>query len=195
METMSTFFDERRAAEAAAFLLHRAGGQLPLIKLMKLMYLAERESLRAYGEPLTGDRLVSMDHGPVLSTTLNHMNGSVRQTNGYWERWISDRANNDVALRDHSMIRSPEDDLLGLSDSDLEILARIWAEFGHYDRWDLVEYTHTLPEWKNPHGSSLPIDYDELLEALGLSREAAEALCQRISEQSKLLRASSENRE
>jgi hypothetical protein len=42
---------------------------LPVIKLIKLMYLAERLSLQRYGEPLTGDRLVSMPDGPVLSMT------------------------------------------------------------------------------------------------------------------------------
>ena len=57
-------FDERKAAEAAAFLLFMAGGKLPLIKLVKLLYLAERLSLQRYGEPLTGDRLVAMPNGP-----------------------------------------------------------------------------------------------------------------------------------
>ena len=37
------------------------------------MYLAERESLARYGEPITGDVLVSMKHGPVLSKTLDHI--------------------------------------------------------------------------------------------------------------------------
>ena len=62
-------YDERRAAEAAAYLLHRAGGTMPIDKLMALLYLAERLSLQRYGEPLTGDRLVSMPHGPVLAET------------------------------------------------------------------------------------------------------------------------------
>ena len=53
--TYPTLFNEKRAAQAAAFLLHRAGGRLPVLKLMKLMYLAERESLRLYGEPIIGD--------------------------------------------------------------------------------------------------------------------------------------------
>ena len=72
----AALFNERRTAQVAAFLLHRAGGSLPLIKLMKLMYLAERLSLQRYGEPLTGDRLVSMGHGPVLSRTYDHINGA-----------------------------------------------------------------------------------------------------------------------
>ena len=52
-----TLFNEKRTAQAAAFLLHQAGGRLPLLKLMKLLYLAERESLRLYGEPISGDKL------------------------------------------------------------------------------------------------------------------------------------------
>ena len=165
-----TNFDERRAAEAAAYLLFRAGGRLPLIKLMKLMYLAERESLLRFGEPITGDRLVSMDHGPVLSTTLNHINGAVREAEGTWEKWISDRADNAVALRDPSMIRTPEQDLLGLSDSDLDVLGDVWSRFGHFGRWELVEYTHkNCPEWEFPDGSSCPIPYDRLLSVLGFN--------------------------
>jgi hypothetical protein len=38
----TSVFDERKAAQATAFLLFMAGGKLPLIKLVKLLYLAER---------------------------------------------------------------------------------------------------------------------------------------------------------
>src|SRR6266487_2727273 len=67
-------FNEKKAAQVAAFFLHRARGELEILKLMKLMYLAERASYKKFGEPLIGDKLVSMDNGPVLSITLNHMN-------------------------------------------------------------------------------------------------------------------------
>ena len=55
---ISDLFNERRTAQVAAYLLHRAGGRLPLLKFMKLMYLAERESLRVFGEPICGDKPV-----------------------------------------------------------------------------------------------------------------------------------------
>ena len=61
-----------------------------LLKLMKLMYLSARRSLADYGEPLTWGGLVSMDHGPVLSTTLNLMNGFIPGS-GDWDSRISDR--------------------------------------------------------------------------------------------------------
>lgn len=176
-----TSFDERRTAQAAAFLLHRAGGRLHLIKLMKLLYLAERASLKTYGEPITGDSLVSMDYGPVLSVTLNHINGAAHSTEGGWDTWISDRADNVLALRDSSMVEDPTVDLMALSDSDVEMLDQVWAEFGKWDRWKLVKYTHDeLPEWEDPHGSSLPITYERLFHELGYEEDQSAALISRL---------------
>lgn len=186
--SLAPLFDERRTAEAAAFLLYRGGGSLPLIKLVKLLYLAERLSLQRYGEPITGDKLVSMPHGPVLSMTYDHINGALPSIEGGWDTWIADRADNVVALRDESLIRSPEQDLLRLSDSDLEILGEIWTQFGHWDRWALVRYTHSdaCPEWEDPDGSSKPIPYDFLFTKLGYSPEQSSALVERLAEQRQL---------
>ncbi|MFZ3160695.1 MAG: Panacea domain-containing protein [Rhodoferax sp.] len=183
----NTLFNERKTAQAAALLLFRAGGQLPLIKLMKLLYLAERQSLKQYGEPISGDKLVSMDNGPVLSKTLDYINGAVLSCDGGWDTWVSDRADHMVALRDASMIRSPEQDLLALSDSDIEVLDAVWAEFGHWDRWALVSYTHDkLPEWQDPHGSALPISYTSLFSALGYDNTQTGALTNHLLAQANL---------
>jgi uncharacterized phage-associated protein len=174
-------FNERRAAEAAAFLLHRAGGTLPFIKLMKLMYLAERLSYKRYGEPLTGDHLVSMDHGPVLSRTYDHVKGARPSVDGGWDSWVSDKAGYDVGLKDASKVRTPEQDLLYLSDTDLEVLGEVWGEFGHWDKWALVRYTHThCPEWQDPNGSSAPIDPSALLSAVGYSADQVTSLMTRL---------------
>ncbi len=158
---------------------------MPLIKLVKLMYLAERLSLQRYGEPLTGDRLVAMPNGPVLSMTYDHINGALPSVEGGWETWIADRAGHVVALRDESKVRSPEQDLLRLSDSDLEVLGEIWAQFGHWDRWDLVKYTHSdaCPEWEDPDGSSRPISYETLFAKLGYTSEQASSLVERFAVQ------------
>lgn len=183
-----SLFNEKRTAQAAAFLLHRAGGRLPLLKLMKLMYLAERESLRKYGEPITGDKLVSMPHGPVLSMTYEHMNGALRSVQRGWSSWIDDRAGHDLALRDPSMIRSPEEDLLELSDDDLEVLDGVWAKFGHMGKFDLVEYTHSeaCPEWVDPQGSSAAIPLERLFSALGFSSEGINSAVSHLKEQAQL---------
>ncbi|ROT45152.1 hypothetical protein CHR62_09115 [Pusillimonas sp. NJUB218] len=186
--TYPTLFNEKRTAQAAAFLLHKAGGRLPLLKLMKLMYLAERESLRVFGEPITGDRLVSLPQGPVLSKTLDMMNGWGGEAQGGWNSWVEDRSGHDLALRDPSMIRSPEQDLLELSNGDLEVLESVWAEFGHMGKFDLVQYTHSeaCPEWEDPNGSSRPIPTGRLLRALGYDGDALRSVLDHLNEQAKL---------
>lgn len=180
-------FNERRAAQAAAFLLFRAAGRLPFIKLIKLLYLAERRSFQQFGEALTGDYLVSMDHGPVLSRVYNHIKGASPSTEGGWDTWVADKEGYDVALRDPSMVRSPEQDLTHLSDSDLEVLESVWKEFGHWDRWRLIKYTHEhCPEWRDPHGSSIPIDHGVLFDALGFSAEQSQSLHEKLVEHAAL---------
>ena len=46
---------EEKAAQAAALFLLKAGGPMPHLKLMKLLYIADRESYRRRGSPITGD--------------------------------------------------------------------------------------------------------------------------------------------
>lgn len=193
MDTMTypTLFNEKRAAQAAAFLLYHAGGRLPLLKLMKLMYLAERESLRLFGDPITGDKLYSMPHGPVLSMTYSLMNGDVSSVEGGWETWMEDRSGHDIALRDPSMIRTPELDLLELSDGDLEILAAVWKQFGHLEKYELRDFTHQggCPEWEDPRGGSKIIPMGRLFKEFGYSQEGVQSAIQHLKEQAQLKQA------
>jgi uncharacterized phage-associated protein len=181
--TKNPLFDERRAAQATAYLLFLAGGKLPVIKLMKLLYLAERLSLQRYGEPLTGDKAFSMPHGPALSMTLEFINGVRPSCPGGWDSWVSDRANHMLELADISMIRSG-DDLLRLSETDLEVLKETWERFGHMEKFALVDYTHdNLPEWRDPNGSSFPISYVDIFRGVGMDKMTAERLAERLEAQ------------
>jgi len=173
---LKNLFNEKKAAQAAAYFLFRAGGPLSVLKLMKLLYLAERRSFEKFGEPMIGDRLVSMPHGPVLSCTYNHMNGELPSVEGGWDFWIADRAEHDLALRDPDSLRSPEQDLLELSDADVGILSDIWDQFGGMDQWELREYTHDhCPEWKDPEGSMIPMQPEDFFEALKFTPEQRKA--------------------
>ena len=40
----------------------------------------------------------------------------------------------------------------------------------------LVDETHKFPEWRDPHGSSLPISVGDILRALGESEEEVKAV-------------------
>lgn len=168
---MTIAFEEKRAAQVAAVFLDKAGGTLPLLKLMKLMYLADRRSMDLHGQPITFDSMVSMPQGPVLSMTLNYANGAIESGEEGWEDWISDRAGHDVALKRTGFHR---DDLMDLSDADLAVIEDTWNRFGHMSKWQLRDYTHNhLGEWRDPHGSSTPIAFEDVFLALGRTPDEA----------------------
>ena len=176
-------FNERKVAQMAAFLVDRGRGRMNYLKLMKLLYLADRESMRRHGQPISGDRYVSMDHGPVLSQTLNLISGAVKFQQRGWSHWIEDKADYEVSLRR----KASRDALDELSDADLDVLDAIYAKFGKMDQWKLRDYTHRhCPEWTDPEGSSVPIEYVDIFKALGHSRAEAKKLTARIEQEHRI---------
>ena len=170
-------FSQRKVAQMTAFLLDRGRGRMNYLKLMKLLYLADRESLKRHGEPISGDRYVSMDHGPVLSQTLNLINGAVEAEEKGWSHWIADKADYEVSLRR----KASRDVLDELSEAEFDVLDAIYAKFGRMDQWKLRDYTHRYcAEWKDPEGSSIPIEIVDIFKALGRSPAEAKKLAGRI---------------
>lgn len=178
-------YNEQKSAQIAAWFISKAGGVMPHLKLMKLMYLADRESMRLTGFPMTGDRFVSMPHGPVLVNTLNHINDDAFSSVDGWDTWIGDKANYEVALlRD----ATPET-LDHLSKADLDVITGIWSKFGHMGKYQIRDYTHdpkNCPEWKDPKGSSHPIQYKTVFEALGFTPDVAAVMGAEIEAQNNI---------
>lgn len=160
-------YNPRKAAQTIAFFALKEGGAISVLKVVKLVYLADRESLRQRGHPIQFETRVSMTHGPVNSTTLDYLNGSYRDDGG-WSDFLSDRANNNVGLANQNMTLEALDEL---SEREIGLLERVWSEFGHMDRFDLADWTHdNIPEWEDPNGSSLRIPLDRMMAAVGLER-------------------------
>jgi len=164
-------FKERKAAQIAAYFLNKDGGAMPHIKLVKLMYLADRQAYDDYGFSISEDDAVSMPYGPVLSKTLDLINGNVRYADA-WKALISAKADNKVALCNTTV---DVEDLDELVTEEMSVFDKVFDKFGGFDKWKLVDYTHTLPEWKDPGKSVIPIHPREILEALGKTDEEIEA--------------------
>ena len=173
-------FNERKVAQMAAYFLRQQGGEMSILKLMKLLYLSERESLRLYGTPMSGDRLVSMDHGPVLSSTLDlAKNTAIDADENGWDCLIRRKARYVLELVEGA---AGSDDFDELSEADQEILTSVWQEFGHLSRWAVRDYTHTLDEWVDPNGTSLPIKYKDVFLACGYDERKAMELSDQIND-------------
>lgn len=184
---MSALFCEKKAAEVAAFFLisaQKKGANVTLLKLMKLMYLAERLSYERFGFPIIGDSLVSMPNGPVLSRTLDLINFGSTDAQGWWDKLISEKSGRDMSLKDG--VELSVDDLRELSESDIEVLDSVWQQFGRMSALTLREYTHdpeNCPEWVDPDGSSVPIKLDTLLSKLGYADPDVEKIVGNIRKQ------------
>jgi uncharacterized phage-associated protein len=169
---MKPDFREDKVAQAAALFLKLRGAPMSHLKLMKLLYLAEREALIRWGRPIVFDSCVSMDHGPVLSCTLNLLNG-YSQTPGMWERTISTISDNEVYL-----LNDPGTNCL--SQAEEELIQELFQKYGKMDRWGVRDKTHDLPEWEDPHGSSIPIDYKDILRGAGKTPTEIETIIDEI---------------
>lgn len=156
-------YREDKATQAAARLISSAGGRLNVLKLMKLLYLAERRAIVEFGRPIAFDSYCSMPHGPVMSFTYDRI--QTAEKDSYWGKHITERDGHDVALRG---ARIPCDQL---SPAEEGLLDEVWGKYGKLGKYQLRDFTHTLPEWRDPQGSSTPIEIEDILRAEGYSDE------------------------
>ncbi len=162
-------YNVRKAAQVTAFFAKKEGGEIEVLKVAKLLYLADREFMSRYDFPILFDYLVSMPHGPVNSMTLNYINGMEEQRD-HWEDFVVARAANKVGITRNDI---ELDDLDELSDAEAHVLEATWDQFGHMTSWQIRNYTHeNCPEWEDPHGSSNPIPYERVLKFLRKAKSA-----------------------
>ncbi|HKO35317.1 MAG TPA: Panacea domain-containing protein [Pyrinomonadaceae bacterium] len=164
---MKPRYKEEKTAQMAALFLKMRGGKMSYIKLLKLMYMVDREALARLGRPVSYDSFSSMEHGPVLSTTYNRMKGenTFGRPEPAWEKYITTRQGYDVKLKKEAPVSE-------LSAAEIKLIEEVFEQFGNWYRWKIVDYMHdNFPEWKDPGDSSTPIDYAEVLRAKQKSPE------------------------
>jgi uncharacterized phage-associated protein len=151
-------FNFEKTLQASAVLLRRDGKRMSRLRLLKLLYIADRELLAAKARTITGDRVVAMKYGPVLSQTYDLIKGLETRASE-WDEFIhSDgyaiELKNDPGLDD-------------LSKAEIAKLQEVADRYRDVDDEDLSTLTHDFPEWKNHAVSSgaEPIPWEEVLTA------------------------------
>jgi len=161
-------FGTRKIVEAVAVLLkscpERSMGRM---RLLKLLYIADRESLREVRRPIIGTELTSMKWGPLHSKVYDMAKGPP-DDDETWGRFLDNKGRY-VVLGD-----DPGHGTL----SRYEIRMLQATADKHRDMTDsqLSAITHDFPEYKrnDPGGSSRPIPMHDILEAIGLAEEEGE---------------------
>jgi uncharacterized phage-associated protein len=151
---------EKTIQAIAAFLHFHGSKEMSYLRMLKLLYLADRESLQETGRPITGDRVVAMEHGPVLSSVYDLIKG---EHTGWsvWSKFLGKKGYRIELLED------PGNG--ALSKYEIGKLRVLTERYADQNEWDLVEIVHGLGEWKmnDPGKSSKPIPIDDILEAIG----------------------------
>lgn len=161
-------FNSRKTIQAAAYLLKKEPEErMNYMRLLKLLYLSDRRSLKERKAPICGGRVFAMDDGPVISQVLDLIKGNDLDSES-WGKVIV-RKGFDVALR------GEHPGVLQLSRAELRILDEVAEEHKDRDEWELVKWCHdNLDEYKknDPQKAGvkrLPISLDDVLEAIGSS--------------------------
>ena len=153
-------FNFDKSLQASGVLLGFAGDRMEYMRLLKLLYIADREMLAETGRPITGDRAVAMKHGPVLSHVYDIIKGESARSSEWAESVRTDHK--DIERR--KMI--PRD---LLTRAEVEKLLEVSERHADDTVWEICDKTHQFEEWRKNYaaGTATPIRWEEVLVAQG----------------------------
>lgn len=174
---MTRRLDVEKAIQAVGVLLRREGKKATRLRILKLLYIADRMSLEESGSPIIGSKVVAMKHGPLHSEVLDLISGS-HSEEPRWSQFFSNEGRN--------MVLSDEPSVGQLSRHEIAILNKVVDDRLSDTDWEIVDETHGFQEWltnyPNPlENTSRPISLDSLIEAVG-REEDADAIKQDIAD-------------
>ena len=154
-------FDFQKTVQAIGVLFREEGrNELDYLRILKLLYLADRESMALTGRPITGDRVRAMDHGQVLSETYDLIKGQHTRMPEWDQFFVRSR---------YSLRLQSDPDVSALSRHEIETLQNIARRHENDSQWDLVNLLHKTPEWKSHYqeNTSRLIPAEDILQAVG----------------------------
>ncbi|HVC95569.1 MAG TPA: Panacea domain-containing protein [Pirellulales bacterium] len=163
-------FGVEKTIQAAAVLLRSEPNQrMEYLRLLKLLYIADRESLAEVRRPIIGGRPVAMDHGPLHSEVLDLVKGA-HPAEPLWSKHIR-KDGYRVELRD-------DPGVMELSKCEVDKLTEVAERYASLGVWELVELTQEFPEWRECYakGTSTTIPMTAIIEAVHLSAERDQIL-------------------
>ncbi len=164
--------DVAKAIQAVGVLLRREGKRSSRLRLLKLLYIADRLSLEKTGCQILGSRIVAMKHGPLHSEVLDLINGEHVHT-PQWSHYFQN-VGRDVVL-------AAEPKIGRLSRYEIELLNQVVDSHANCSDWDIAEETHSFAEWQKVYSdpnenTSRPIPIELLIDGAGRGADKAAIL-------------------
>ena len=176
-----SLYDEVKATQVGTLLLHLNDNEMDYLKLNKLLYNIERESINRWIRPLIFDDLYSMPHGQVVSKTLDRTKSENQGVETFWRKHIVNSNNNMRLIKNAGTDK--------LSRAEIALIKEMFQKYKDrtpVQMWDEHHDSSLFPEWKDPGSSSIRTIYDELLKVLGKTDEQIQDLKVELSRLRKL---------
>ncbi len=167
-------YDREKAKQVVHWWLARHDGRMEKMKLIKLVFYADRAHLAEHGRPIVGGCYCAMQHGPVSSSLLDDLKPSR----------IAE-ALTCTSPDGRKIVAGTPTGTDRLSESDVEALSQIDHQYGKLSASRLRKMTHSLAAWKRNYpdesiSTSCPLPYDDFFldlsdnSILGVIREEQE---------------------
>ena len=137
-------FNLDKAISATGLLIERQGGSDDMFMLVKKLYYGDRLALIQWGQSITGDKLASLEKGPIVSGIYDLLKGKGPEGDQIkWNDIIQRRQPFTIVLR-----KEPNFSLLSKREKDVldEAQRTISAIRGSVPNW---LHKH-CPEWSDP---------------------------------------------
>lgn len=177
------------------FYILKNTGECDKLKLIKLLYLADKCHLIRYGRTILNDDYYAMEYGPVGTTvkdilSFDYPTNISKNEFEYLNKLIEKAGAHGYKAK---TVDIPLD---MLSETDIEALDFIIKTFGNKESFELSEYTHKYPEWvqyedsfKNGVVKRMRLKTEELLSVLG-DDDPLKMPAEHIDESRKILKSS-----
>jgi uncharacterized phage-associated protein len=139
----------KKIFEASVQTIHfllKTFGEMDKLKMVKVIYFADKRHLIFGGRTITGDNYMAMRHGPAGSMVLNVLNRNVEYLELEQLQYI-DRYIQQVDSKNNYKCVDGNVEYDQLSESDKKTLTKIGEKFKSMNEWELVNLTHKYPEW------------------------------------------------
>jgi uncharacterized phage-associated protein len=159
-------FDLDKCVEAAGVLFGKTESKtIGRMRLLRLLYLANRKSLQETGDPIVDDDVIAMKHGPVLCRTYDLIKGTDENA---WRAHF--RIIDSINIQ---MVSDPGTD--HLSDYDVATLTAIACQYESVEDEDLSDESHGFYEyvvsWGDGTRNAVPIAEEDILLGIGFKPE------------------------
>ncbi len=134
---------------------------MPYLRLLKLLYISDREMLAEAAESITGDRAFAMKNGPVLSRVYDLIKGESSRSGEWFES---------IVTQGYAVKLKADPGLGKLSRGEIDKLTDVSERYRSRDHWEISDLTHDFPEWRlhfAEDSGAREIPWREVLKAQG----------------------------